>query len=139
MFNYFNYGTNDEVRCRIIAAHEEPTGFGRNYAIDINQIVATAEVNITQKQNVLGLIVNVEGENRVYFARVSIGTSIRSSQNPHSMNARRYLVRNLTNTLDFREILQMSGATIVSTPPDNDYIDLSPHLLDKASIIELIS
>jgi hypothetical protein len=43
------------------------------------------------------------------------------------------------NSVDFREVLTMAGATVVDCKPDNGkYINLSPEALDKTTIVDLI-
>lgn len=138
MLNYYNFSDGDEVETKILVAHESPGKFDKNYMVDVNNIVASANINITQKQNILGLVVSVNGENRFCFANVSIGNSITSTGNVQSTHARKYLVNSLANPLDFRAILEMAGANVVAEKPDGKYIDLSPEVLDKTTIIDLI-
>lgn len=142
--NYYNFAKGDEVETKILVAHEKPTNFGANYIVDVNKIIVSANINITKKQNILGLVVNVNGENRVYFANISIGNSITSRNNKQSQQSRKYLVSKLVNSLDFREVLTMAGANVVDQIPEDDqeekkeYINLSPEALDKTTIINLI-
>jgi len=94
---------------------------------------------ISKKQNVLGLIVNVEGENRVYFANVSIGKSITSGQNQQSTMVREYFTNSLINGgLYLDQILKSAGANIVRDRPSTEYIDLSPQALNKTTMIDLL-
>jgi hypothetical protein len=139
MANYYNLSSGDEVQCKILAAQEKPKNFGKNYMVDVSNIVLSANIIISKKQNVLGLITNVEGENRVYFANVSIGNSITSYGNEQSMQTRKYLIARLVNSIDFREVLGMAGAIIVDCRPDSgEYINLSAEALDKTTIVDLI-
>lgn len=138
MANYYNFRKGDAVQCKILAAQEKPDKFGNNYMVDISNIVSSANIIISKRQNVLGLIVNVKDENRVYFANVSIGDSITSFDNEQSTQARKYLVASLVNSIDFREVLGMAGATVVNRKPDGEYINLSPEVLDKTMIVDLI-
>ena len=137
--NYYNFTKNDKVEAKILVAQEKPQNFDENYIVDVNKIIASANISITKKQNILGLIVNINQENRVYFANISIGNSITSRNNQQSKQARKYLVSKLVNSLDFREILSMAGANIVAQIPEEDeYLNLSPEALDKTTIINLI-
>lgn len=136
--NYFNFEDGDEIGCKILVASEKPENFGRNYVVDVNRIVATANIVINKKQNLLGLLANVNGENRVYFANVSVGNSISARADSHNAEAIAYLVRTLLNPLDFREILRQAGAQIVDTAPQDDFLDLSPNNLDKTTFIQLL-
>ena len=137
--NYYNFDPGDQVECKIIAAWEKPKKFGMNYMVDVNNIVASATVNISKKQNILGLIVNVDGENRVYFSSVSIGNSITASQNEWSTITRKYLVQSSLGALDFRNILYLAGASVVDEKPDREHIDLSIEAMDKTTIINMIN
>ncbi len=138
LVNYYNFSKGAEVQTRILVAHEKPDVFEQNYMVDINNIVATATINITKKQNVLGFITSVDGENRFYFANVSIGNSITSQKNETSTHTRKYFVSRFVNTLSFKEILTNAGAIVVGTKPEDDYLDLSPTALNKAIIIDLM-
>lgn len=136
--NYYNFQADDPVDCKIITAHEIPKRFSENYMIDVNNIVSTANIKISRRQNILGLIINVNGENRVYFANISIGNSITSSKNANSMHARNYLIGSTVNSISFREILIMAGATVINQIPDGEFLDLSPEMLNKETLIDLI-
>ncbi|WP_066116984.1 hypothetical protein [Geminocystis sp. NIES-3709] len=141
MANYYNFMEGEKVEAKILVAQEKPDNFNKNYMVDVNKIIGSANITITKKQNILGLIVNINEENRVYFANISIGNSITSSYNKQSQKARQYLVSKLVNSIDFSEILTMAGAKIIDKIPDNkeeEYINLSPSALDKTTIINLI-
>ena len=80
--NYFNFDRSDPVDCKLLAAHESPgKKFAANYMVDVSKIVAQANVKISRRQSLLGLIVTVDGENRIYFANVSTGNSITARAN----------------------------------------------------------
>lgn len=137
--NYFNFQTDDPVDCKIITAHENPKRFGSNYVIDVNHMVSAANIKISKRQNILGLIININGENRVYFANVSIGNSITSSKNENAMHARNYLIGSTVNSISLGEILSMAGATVVNKIPEGEFLDLSPETLNKDTLIDLIN
>lgn len=136
--NYYNFNQGDECETKILVAHEKAENFGENYMVNVNNVIASANINISKKQNVLGLIVNVNGDNRFYFANVSIGNSITSYGKEQSAHIRQYFVSRLVNSLDFKQILEMAGAKVVSEKIGGDFIDLSPNALDKLTIINLI-
>jgi len=139
MVNYYNFTKGDEVQCKILVAQESPENFGKNYMVDVSNIVLSTNIIISKKQNVLGLIINVGGENRVHFANVSIGNSITASGNEQSMQVRKYLVTGVVSSIGFRRVLGMAGATVVDRKPDaGEYVNLSPEMLDKTTIIDLI-
>ncbi len=141
MVNYFNFVRGEKVEAKILVAQEKPDNFKQNYMVNVNKIIASANITIDKIQNILGIIANINNENRVYFANISLGNSITSSYSYQSMKARHYLVSKLVNSLDFREILTMAGAKIIDKIPDKkeeEYINLSPVALDKNTIINLI-
>lgn len=139
MVNYYNFNNGDKVDTKIIVASEEPKNFGSNYMVDPNNIIAEANITISKKQNVIGLIVSVDGENRFYFANVSIGNSISSHNGEQSKIAREYLVNSLVDSIDLKEILEIAGAVVVDEKlEDEEFIDLSPEALDKTTIINLL-
>lgn len=137
MLNFFNF-RGDEVEAKIIVAHDKPSNFDKSYMVDVSNIIASANVNINKKQNILGLIVNEGGENRFYFANVSIGNSITSSANDQAKHVRQYYVKNLMSLLGLGSIFIAAGAKIVHEKPEGDFIDLSPEALNKTTIIDLI-
>ena len=136
--NYYNQSKGDEVEATIIVAHEKPYNFGRNYMVNPNNIIAKAKINISKKQNILGLITRVGGENRFYFANTAIGNSITSSSNDYADKAREYFANSLVNSIDFKDILKKAGAKIVNEKPKKNFIDLSPEILDRITIINLL-
>ena len=123
----------------MLVAHESPRNFGKNYMVDVNNIVASANLLITSNQNVLGLIANVNNESRVYFANFSLGNSVTARNNDHSAQARKYLVNRVTKSFNLNEVLRKAGAKVVTNPPEGEYCDLSPQALDKSVIIDLIT
>ena len=139
MVNYYNFENEDEVRTRLIAAHETARNFGVNYMVDPNNIIASAEINISKRQNVVGLIAKVDDENRVYFSNVSIGSSISSRNNDRTRHAREYLFDSLVHSIKLRDVLSRAGAEVVDQVHDEEgLIDLSPAQIDKLSILRLL-
>lgn len=138
MLNFYNFSSGDEVEAKILVAHEKPENFGQNYMVDTNNIISFANVNITKKQNILGLIANVNNENRFYFANVSIGNSITSSSNEQSAHARKFLVKSLVGSVNFKDVLMMAGANVVHEKPEGEHLSLSPEALDKTTFIGLL-
>ena len=141
MVNYYNFEPDNPADCKIMAAHEVPKTLDANYVIDTNNMIATANVNIAKKQNILGLIVSVDGENRFYFTNIILGNSITAQESPCATHAREYLVGNTVNTIHLRDILGRAGAVVVDERPKDhtEYIDLSPEKLDKSTILDIIT
>jgi hypothetical protein len=136
--NYFNFSDNDVVRCKLFVANERPKDFKRNYMVNINNIVATANIEIDKKQNIVGLIVSKDGENRLYFSNTSIGNSITSRENKFTDMSREFMIFSLMNAISLETVLTLSGAVVVHEKPEKDFIDLSPEALDKLTIINLM-
>lgn len=141
MANYFNmYGDNDLVNdCHLIIANEKPRNFDRNYMIDVNNLVASVNVKIDKKQNMLGMIVNIDGENRVYLSDVSVGNGRTSSANNQTEKMRNFFTNTAINSIKLKDVLELAGAIVVNELPEADveYFDLSPEALNKTTIISL--
>ena len=137
MLNYYNRASDDEVEAKLLVANEKPNQFGKNYMVNPNNILAMTTINVSRKQNVLGLVANHQDGNRVYFANISIGNSISASQNSHSSDARNYLVQSCINPLDLGDLLTQAGAIVTHKNAGNKCINLSPEQLTKTSIIDL--
>ncbi len=138
MLNFYNHAAGDEAAAKILVANEKPETFDRNYMVDPNNIVATADIQVTRRQNVLGLLVLKRGKTHVHFAHVSIGSAITASQNVQSTHTRNYLVHSLMNPVELRDVLAMAGATIVGVKTGNEDLDLSPERLTRSTIIDLL-
>jgi len=138
MVNYFNHEEGEECEAKILVASENLETLDKNYMVDVSNIVAEATINITKKQDILGLIVSTDDESRFYFANVNVGNSITSRRGIQSEHARKYLLSSLVDSLYFRDILNAAGAKVVSKKPDSEHLDLSPEALDRTTIINMI-
>lgn len=136
--NYFNYREDIPVPCKILVAQEKVGNLESNYMVDPNNIIACADIEVSRKENTLGLVANVDGENRIYFANVSVGNRISSSYNINAERARKYFVASLVNSIGLRECLERAGATLVREKPKGSFVDLSPEALDKGTITNLL-
>lgn len=145
MVNFYNYSKDVPVPVKLLVAKESPEYFGENNVINPASVVCSAEILITQRQSVLGLIANVDGENRVYFANVSVGNSISAGpSSPVATHSRNYLYDSMVNgSLDFKEILEHAGAVVVEEKleerSDDGCLDLSPTSLQKSTLISLLT
>jgi hypothetical protein len=137
--NYFNFNA-EGVECKLIIASEPVKSFTRNYMVNVNNILASANVKITKQQNLLGIIMNVDEENRFYFSNTSIGNSITTRNNEVSAKVNKFMRDSCQNILEFTDVLERAGATVVREKPvEGEYIDLSPEALDKTTFIKLLS
>lgn len=138
MCNYYNFSALHPVDAKIIVAKEAPKNFTENYMVDVNHVVAKAEISVTRKQTILGLVLALNDQTRFYFGNVSIGCGISAATTGPTGHARQYLTDRFSTALDFTQALQSAGAIVVSERPDHeDYVDLSPENLTKGSIISL--
>jgi hypothetical protein len=149
--NYFNF-REEGVSCKLIVANEKVVGgfsgdrFRANpYMVDVNNILLSTNVKLTKKQNLLAMIVGVDGENRVYFTNTSIGDSITSKNDDVTKKVNDFMCRTSQNVIELKDVLEKAGATIVSEKPVDmteedlaNFIDLSPENLDKSTIIKLL-
>lgn len=132
--NFFNHDKGDEVDAKIIVASEKPENFGRNYMVDPNSILASANIKVMQKQSILGLIT----QGRVYFSHMSLGTSISSHNDEHSTHARNFLVASLLESIDLKEILFSAGAIVNDRKEGDEDFDLSPESINKQTFLNLL-
>ncbi|MEL7498438.1 MAG: hypothetical protein AAFN77_12575 [Planctomycetota bacterium] len=138
MCNYYNFSSQHPVDAKIIVANEAPKKLTENYMVDVNHIVAKAEISVTRVQTILGLVLTVDGQTRFYFGNVSVGCGISAADEGHTRHARHYLTDRFSTALEFWEVLECAGATVVDERPQNgEFIDLSPENLTKSSIIAL--
>lgn len=142
MVNFYNYN-EDEVECELLVAQDDLGGFDKHYVANPNKIMARTKINISKKQNVIGLLAETAGENRVYFSNVSVGNSITSLMNNVSMRSRSYLIHSVTGALELRPLLIEAGAEVVDEMGDfveeEDFVDLSPEAIDKTTILGLMT
>lgn len=135
-FNFYENGNN--VPCKLFVANEHPKSLDKNYMVDVSNIVASCNIEVENKQNMLGLVISVNDENRLYFSNSSIGDSI-SIRNPDmAEKARNYLISNCLSPVGLESVLFMAGAKIVHEKPEGEYLDLSPEAIDKTTIIKLL-
>ena len=138
MCNYYNFSGKHPVEATIVVANEAPTDLTQNYMVDINHVVAKADILVTRFQTILGLVLTIDNQTRFYFGNVSIGCGISSASDGHTAHARNYLTDRFANPLDLWELLEVAGATVVrERPAGNEFIDLSPENLTKSSIVSL--
>lgn len=136
--NYYNFSASDPVDAKIIVAHDAPKELTLNYMVDVNHIVAQADVKISRKQTVVGLVLTVEDQTRFYFGNVSVGCGITSADRRYAGQAREFLAEKFINGLNLRTLLEAAGAEVVSAKSDDpDLIDLSPENLTKSSLLDL--
>lgn len=136
--NYYNYNDDIEVPFEIVVAKECPTTFDMNYMINPNNIMCVASSTINQKQRILGLLAVTPDESRFYFTESHIGNTIISCGQEYNKHARQYLSDFYKHAISLNVVLEMAGAILVDEKEDCD-IDLSPEIIEKSSIINLLT
>ena len=128
------------LKCKLFVGQEDSkVNLRNNYMVDPNKIIATANYELTKRDVILGLMVNVGDMNRFYFNEVSTGNKITSSCSDEANKARTYLIRSCQESISLNDILAQAGAVVVSeVPEEGEYTDLSPKNLTKDSIIGLL-
>jgi len=137
--NYFNYEENSPVPAKIIVGSEKNPNFSRKYMINPNSMIATPNIVVDKKQTVLGLVANVEGENRFYISNADIGGGNVSYGSGRVGQTVDFMVANLIGSISLNHVLALAGANVVDEKPDGEFIDLDPAVLDKNTIIGLLT
>jgi hypothetical protein len=158
MLNFYNACSFKEaISYKIIVASEKVKNFRQNYMLDPNNIVAicNAEIDPNKKQTIIGLVIVNEDGCRFYFCETSMGR-LRTVRNTEPVNqARRYLFNYFTNIVSLNSVLSIAGANVITEPvvmstPELEGmsvaidsipidIDLSPEILEKDTIIKLLT
>lgn len=138
MVNYFNFDAKVTVPFKILVAKEAVKDFRKNYTVNPNNVVVITDTKIDQKQKVLGLVITSPTGNKFYFAEINVGKSITSRNNEYTTHSRQYLIDFYENSIGLNDVLVKAGAEIVSEKDDDIDIDLSPELLEKDTILNLL-
>jgi hypothetical protein len=139
MLNYFNFRRGKPVNTKILVANEPTDKLDHNHLVDPNNIVMTSSIEVSKKQNVIGLIATKDEKIRIYFLNVSIGTSVTASGEPYIANARRYLFSSQIESISLAGLLEKAGAIVTRKKSGAEDFDLSPERLSKTSIISLLT
>lgn len=136
MVNFYNYAhPYDKVDCGLFVAQESVKSLRKNHMVDPQNILARSEIPIDRRQNVIGLIVP---GNKVYFSQMSVGNSISSRYSDVATRTREFLVASSTCKIELKTVLGLVGANVVTERSDDDYVDLHPSALNKATFLELL-
>jgi len=135
--NYYNYDDKIPVPMNIVIANPKSARTNHNYMIDPNDILVRTETILSNSQSTVGLLVINTIGSKFYFMETSVGNSISSRDDTYTQQTRDYLVKYYTNTIDFKKLLFLAGAKLVDAPDKCD-IDLSPEVIDKTTLIELL-
>ena len=137
--NYYNYAESVPVPFKIVVGRDTLTSLPRNYMINPNNLIAVDTTSVKAcRQKVLGLVVSTKKECKFYYIETSLGDSITSRVTPTTMKARQFLFDFYFGSISLNEMLEIAGAELVGSKEDCD-IDLSPEVLEKDTIINLIN
>lgn len=136
--NYYNFQKEIPVPFKILVAHDTKENVERNRTIDPNNIIALSNTEMSVKQKQLGIIVADEESTKFYFAESDAGRGITSKTTDHTEQARKFLLKNYTDSIVLNDVLVAAGAIIIDTDPLEADIDLSPEVVDKTTIINLL-
>lgn len=137
--NYYNYRPSG-VACKLIIAKDNATILKQNYMVNVNNIVTTNNIHLSEAKTLLGMVAKVEDETRFYFTNTSLGNGITSRNDDVGKKANEFMVRTCTTPILLKGILELAGAKVVSEiPEEGEYIDLSPEALDKTTILNLFA
>lgn len=139
MINYYNYDDEKRLACKFFVAHEHPGRLDNKYVVDPNNILLSTNIDIDKKETSVGLLIKLNGENRLYFSATSLGNAISCRNSEIKEKARNYTMATSMNPLTLESVLSKAGAIVVDRRPYGDYVDLSPESLDKTSIIGLFN
>lgn len=132
--NYYNFYEGDECEAKIIIA--EGDDINENYVLNPNKVAALANINITEKQTALGLIV----DNSFVFYSAAVGDGITAKNDDVMKHMRQYLVSRAQTTVSLNTVLRLAGARVIAigTGYEPVDIDLSLENLDKLTILNLL-
>lgn len=145
--NYYNFSKAYPVTCTVFVGQESVNEYElhHNYMVNPNNILMKTKFTIDSPQNLLGLITSQGQQSRIYFANISLGTSITATHNEYTKHAQHYLIQTTTQTLMLSDILQRAGATIVHQLPDRlsaratlNYVDNPVKDSDRGRIVDKI-
>jgi hypothetical protein len=122
--NFFNMWQGASVPTKLIVGQQKVSDFNKNFMID--DILFSTEIK-TDKRNVTAGLV---ADGRVYFSKVSLGTSVTAVYNDVAKLARQYYINSLTNILTLDDVVEVHREK-----PEGEFIDLSQ--VDKTSILGL--
>ena len=129
-----------DILCKLVVGENDIKSIEKNYMIDPNKIIAQENIVIKNTQNIIGLIININNENRVYFYNVSIGNDISSYYNENSQKTKDYMINSCLSSLKFNNILKNAGIKVINELTDDieEYVDLSPSALTKETFIDIM-
>lgn len=134
--NYYNFDANDPINFKLFAAAHKANHVKRGYAVDPNDVVASANMTIDKKQMVVGLAY----EKTLYLYSVAAGGKISSRVTDVAKHSLNHMLTSLVHSVKLSKMLAAAGADVFRyKPTDREFIDLSPESLDKTTILKIFS
>jgi len=124
-----------EIPYKFFVGSKEVSELSHNYVVDPNSIILTFSSKI-EIARIIGLLVATLEKNKIFFVDMKMSSARTFSNAKYNAWAQEYLFASSENTIDLRTILEMSGAQMVKK--EECEIDLSPEVLEKDTIINLI-
>lgn len=110
----------------------------KSYMMNPNKVAFTVPVTSNQKQTILGVVFKDGKRSAFSVYNVGAGSSMVSKQSKLTDLQRDSLIYKSKISLKLDFILQILGASVVTTiPSTEDYIDLSPNKLERDTIMNL--
>ncbi len=132
--NYYYYQDGDSVDAKLII--EENSEF----AFDPNKTVMKTTFTVDKPSSVIGYLLRRETHAKFVFIDESLSNSCVSSSGGISDDLLEYFNISVMNQLRLVDILQMAGARIHRTRPEEiEYIDLAPEDITKQTFIDLFT
>ncbi len=139
--NYYNYNEDVDVPFKLLVAKEKTTNFTGNYMVDPNNVLSVTTDIMSERQSTLGLLVPSNNGTKFIYCKTNIGSGRSSSINNMTRNINNYLFNFYNNTIELEDVLLSAGAVIVREKSEDGLvdIDLSPEVLEKDTIINLLT
>lgn len=137
--NIYNYAKGFSTDCKIFVASACPEKFNKNYVVDPNNIIATANITLDRKESVIGLLAGRDKTSIVILFHTNVGGSVSSTSRKETVLTKEYLIQRANTPILLENIITLAGGIIIRDKSNEDFIDLSPEVLDKSTILKLIS
>jgi hypothetical protein len=138
--NAFNLGHAEAelaaIDCSMVVGMYEGESTERSALVKGSDILFSVKFTLSAKSNVLGMVVNIRGETRVYPGNFAMGAASVVKQGKVTDVLRNALVNKLTSKLSLSEVITICDGIVVDSP-DNADVDLSIQSLDKDTILKL--
>ena len=136
--NWFNKSGERVERASIFAAQGKSGFKSQGYMVDQNKLLFSQPLDVSEKQNIVGLVRADEKNVTLQILATSVGKSISSAPGGQLEKVRAHMISAANATISLNEILELAGAVMVDEP-DAECLNLSPESLTKDTIIKLLT